>query len=168
VGEDPEQLEREIEATRAKLGQDIDALEEKINPKKVANRSVASAKEKVAEARDKVAGKANEAKQKMQNGGPGGTGDQKGIADTVKEKAGPLVGTAREKAQPLMDKAAPVAQQVKEKAAVRAGLDPQTADTKQVATTLAGDSWAILQDQTRRNPALVGGIAFVLGFLLGR
>jgi hypothetical protein len=59
-------------------------------------------------------------------------------------------------------------QQVKEKAAVRAGLDPQTADTKQVATTLAGDSWAILQDQTRRNPALVGGIAFVLGFLLGR
>jgi len=26
----------------------------------------------------------------------------------------------------------------------------------------------MLQDQTRRNPALVGGIAFVLGFLLGR
>jgi len=168
VGEDPEQLEREIEATRAKLGQDIDALEEKINPKKVANRSVASAKEKVAEVRDKVAGKATEAKQKMQNGGSAGTGDQKGLADTVKEKAGPLVGTAREKAQPLMDKAAPVAQQVKEKAAVRAGLDPQTADSKQVATTLAGDSWAILQDQTRRNPALVGGIAFLLGFLLGR
>jgi len=168
VGEDPEQLEREIEATRAKLGQDIDALEEKINPKKVANRSVASAKEKVAEIRGKVAGKATEAKQKMQNGGSAGTGDQKGLADTVKEKAGPLVGTAREKAQPLMDKAAPVAQQVKEKAAVRAGLDPQTADTKQVATTLAGDSWVMLQDQTRRNPALVGGIAFVLGFLLGR
>jgi hypothetical protein len=58
VGEDPEQLEREIEATRAKLGQDIDALEEKVNPKKVANRSVASAKEKVAEVKDKVAGKA--------------------------------------------------------------------------------------------------------------
>ena len=67
-----------------------------------------------------------------------------------------------------MDKAAPVAQQVKEKAAVRAGLDPQTADTKQVATTLAGETWATLQDQTRRNPALVGGVAYVLGFLLGR
>src|SRR6185312_7335938 len=132
VGEDPEQLEREIEATRAKLGQDIDALEEKINPKKVAK------------VRDKVAGKATEAKQKMQNGGSAGTGDQKGLADTVKEKAGPLVGTAREKAQPLMDKAAPVAQQVKEKAAVRAGLDPQTADTKQVATTIAGESWVML------------------------
>jgi hypothetical protein len=180
VGEDPEQLEREIEATRAKLGQDIDALEEKVNPKKVANRSVASAKEKVVEVKDKVVGKAAEAKgkatdkaaeakEKMQNGG-GGTGGQKtgGLADTVKEKAGPLVGTAREKAQPLVDKAVPVAQQVKEKAAVRAGLDPQTADTKQVATTLAGETWATLQDQTRRNPALVGGVALVLGFLLGR
>ena len=108
----------------------------------------------------------------MQNGSPGENGGagQKaaGLADTVKEKAGPLVGTARERAQPLVDKAAPVAQQVKEKAAVRAGLDPQTADTKQVATTLAGETWATLQDQTRRNPALVGGVAFVLGFLLGR
>lgn len=178
MGEDPEQLERDIEATRAKLGQDIDALEEKVNPKKVANRSVASAKEKVAEVKEKVVGKATEAKdkatearEKMQNGGGGENGPgQKagGLADTVKEKAGPLVGTAREKAQPLVDKAAPVAQQVKEKAAVRAGLDPQTADTKQVATTLAGETWATLQDQTRRNPALVGGVAFVLGFLLGR
>lgn len=178
MGEDPEQLERDIEATRAKLGQDIDALEEKVNPKKVANRSVASAKEKVAEVKDKVVGKAAEAKdraaearEKMQNGGPGehGPGEKTaGLADTVKEKAGPLVGTAREKAQPLVDKAAPVAQQIKEKAAIRAGLDPQTADTKQVATTLAGETWANLQDQTRRNPALVGGVAFVLGFLLGR
>ena len=171
MGEDPEQLERDIEATRAKLGQDIDALEEKVNPKKVANRSVASAKEKVAEVKEKVVGKATEAREKMQNGGPGENGPgQKaaGLADTVKEKAGPLIGTAREKAQPLRDKAAPVAQQVKEKAAVRAGLDPQTADTKQVATTLAGETWANLQDQTRRNPVLVGGVAFVLGFLLGR
>jgi hypothetical protein len=178
VGEDPEQLERDIEATRAKLGQDIDALEEKVNPKKVANRSVASAKEKVAEVKEKVVGKATEAKdkatgarEKMQNGSPGeNRPGQKaaGLADTVKEKAGPLIGTAREKAQPLVDKAAPVAHQVKEKAAVRAGLDPQTADTKQVATTLAGETWATLQDQTRRNPALVGGVAFVLGFLLGR
>ena len=37
-----------------------------------------------------------------------------------------------------------------------------------MATTVAGETWATLQDQTRRNPALVGGVAFVLGFLLGR
>jgi len=186
VGEDPEQLERQIEATRAKLGADIDALEEKVNPKKVANRSVESAKEKVAEVKDNVIGKAGEAKDKVaakaadtkdkvtpsaegsgDSAGPGVGEKAAGLAGTVKEKAAPLVGTALEKAQPLLDKAAPAAQQVKEKAAVRAGLDPQTADTKEVATTLAGDTWATLQDQTRRNPALVGGVAFVLGFLLG-
>jgi Protein of unknown function (DUF3618) len=173
VGEDPEQLERQIEATRAKLGEDIDALEEKINPKKVAHRSVESAKEKVAEVKDKVVGKAGEARERATSsqGGENGSGlGQKaaGLAGTVKDKAAPLVGTAREKAQPLVDKAAPAAQQVKEKAAVRAGLDPQTADTRQVATTLAGETWATLQDQTRRNPALVGAVAFALGFLLGR
>jgi Protein of unknown function (DUF3618)/Putative Actinobacterial Holin-X, holin superfamily III len=175
VGEDPERLEREIEATRAKLGQDIDALEEKVNPKKVAHRSVESAKEKAAEVKDKVVAKAAEAKEKATSSGNGG-GDESpglgqkatGLAGTVKEKAAPLVGTAREKAQPLVDRAAPAAQQVKEKAAIRAGLDPQTADTKQVATTLAGETWATVQDQTRRNPALVGAVAFVLGFLLGR
>jgi Protein of unknown function (DUF3618) len=177
VGEDPEQLEREIEATRAKLGEDIDALEEKINPKKVAHRSVESAKEKVAEVKDKVVGKATQAKEKVTSSGNGDGGGEgtpglgqkaAGLAGTVKEKAAPLVGTALEKAQPLVDKATPAAQQVKEKAAVRAGLDPQTADTKQVATTLAGETWATVQDQTRRNPALVGAVAFVLGFLLGR
>ena len=146
VGEDPEQLEREIEATRAKLGEDIDALEEKINPKKVASRSVENAKEKAAGLGDKVAG----------------------LAGTVKEKAAPLVGTAREKAQPLVEKAGPVAHSVREKAAVRAGLDPNTADTKQVATAVASETWATLADQTRRNPVLVGAAAFVLGVLLGR
>ena len=187
MGEDPEQLERQIEATRAKLGEDIDALEEKINPKKVAHRSVETAKGKVAEVKDKVVAKATEAKSKVaaraedvkdkatpgstgySDGGGDGLGQKtSGLAGTVREKAAPLVGTAWEKAQPLVEKAGPAAQQVKEKAAVRAGLDPQTADTRQVATTLAGDSWATLQDQTRRNPALVGAAAFVLGFLLGR
>jgi uncharacterized protein DUF3618 len=177
VGEDPEQLERQIEATRAKLGQDIDALEEKVNPKKVAARSVESAKEKLAEAKDKVTGKTGGPKENSfagQDGAPGGNGIGQKAADlagAVKQKAQPLVDKAQplvDKAQPLVDKATPAAQQVKEKAALRAGLDPQTADTKQVATTLAGGTWATLREQTRRNPALVGAAAFVLGFVFGR
>jgi hypothetical protein len=178
VGEDPEQLERDIEATRAKLGADIDALEEKINPKKVAHRSVESAKEKAVEARNKVVDAAGTAKDKVADSlssdhaggesGPGFGEKVAGLAGTVKEKAAPLVGTAREKAAPLVEKAAPMAESVKEKAAVRSGLDPRTADTKQVATAFAGDTWATVQDQTRRNPLLAGGIAFALGVLLGR
>ena len=87
----------------------------------------------------------------------------------MKEKAAPLVGTAREKAAAAgREGGSGWPQSVREKAAIRAGLDPQTADTKQVATAVAGETWATLQDQTRRNPALVGGVAFVLGVLLGR
>lgn len=167
MGEDPEQLEEQIEATRAKLGQDIDALEEKVNPKKVAQRSVESAKEKLAGAKDKVASMTTEAKEKAAGDRDKGTASGNG-GNGLGQKAAGLAGTVKQKAQPLVDKATPAAQQVKEKAAIRAGLDPQTADTKQVATTLAGETWATLQEQTRRNPALVGGVAFALGFLFGR
>ena len=121
MGEDPQRLEREIERTRAKLGEDLDALEDKINPKKVAHRSV----------------------------------------DRAKEKVVPLAATAREKVVPL-------AATAKDKAAVRAGLDPQTADTREVATAVAGGAWETLREQTRRNPVAVGAAAFVLGVLIGR
>jgi hypothetical protein len=228
VGEDPEQLEREIERTRAKLGDDLDALEEKINPKKVANRSVDRAKGKAAEVKDKVVGAAGAAKEKVVgaageakekvsgSGGStgsepsgitaadvdyagtgvgagatapdgrsgGGIGDKvAGLAATAKEKAAPLAATAKEKAAPLAatakekaaplaatakEKAAPLAATAKEKAASRAGLDPQTADTREVATAVAGGAWQTLREQTRRNPVAVGAAAFVLGVLIGR
>jgi hypothetical protein len=178
VGEDPEQLERDIEATRARLGADIDALEEKINPKKVAHRSVDSAKEKAVEAKNKLVGAASTAKDKVTDtltpdqadgeSGPGLGEKVAGLAGTVKEKAAPLAESAREKAAPLVEKATPMAESVKERAAVRAGLDPRTADSKQVVTALAGGAWATVQDRTRRDPLLVGAVAFVLGVLLGR
>jgi hypothetical protein len=179
VGEDPERLEREIERTRARLGEDLDALEEKINPKKVAHRSVDRAKEKAAEVKDKVVGAAGAAKEKVTGGssgseraGPTGVtaadvdqgagvtapnGQSGGIGDRV---AG-LAGAAREKVVPL-------AVTAKDKAAVRAGLDPQTADTREVATAVAGGAWETLREQTRRNPVAVGAAAFVLGVLIGR
>jgi Protein of unknown function (DUF3618) len=213
VGEDPEQLEREIERTRAKLGEDLDALEEKVNPKKVAHRSVDRAKEKAVDVKDRVVGAAKEkaaglaagAKDKAGSGGSGTSelpvgedmatgydrtaaigstgnsgatesgssgggvgGKVAGLAGTVKEKA----ATAMEKAGPLAatarEKAAPLAATAKEKAAVRSGLDPQTADTREVATAFAGGTWQTLQDQTRRNPVAVGVVAFLIGIVLGR
>jgi len=205
VGQDPEQLEREIERTRAKLGADIDALEEKVNPKKVAHRSVETAKGKAAELKGKVVEAAGTAKEKVvgatteAKGKAAGVKDQAtsssggsnpadgsypagssglglgekvaGLAGTVKEKAAPLAQKAAplvQKAAPLVQKAAPLAQSAKEKAAVRSGLDPATADTRTVATAFAGDTWATLQDQTRRNPVPVGAAALLLGYLIGR
>ena len=189
MAEDPEQLEREIERTRIKLGQDIDALEEKVNPKKVAHRSVdrakEAAKEKAAEAKEKVAGvagaakdkaaeakdKAAEAKDKVTSdsgasgpvlaGESGGLGDKvSGVVGTAKEKVAPLAAKAKEKVAPL-------AATAKEKAAERVGMDPSTADTREVATAVAGDTWSTLLEQTRRNPVAVGAAAFALGVVLG-
>lgn len=199
MGEDPERLEREIERTRAKLGEDLDALEEKINPKKVAHRSMDRAKEKAAEVKDKVVGAAGAAKEKVAGGsgssgsewaGPtgtsaadrvtapngqpgGGIGDKvAGLASTAREKAAPLATTAKEKAVPLAvtarEKVAPLAATARDKAAIRAGLDPQTADSRELATAVAGDAWQTLREQTRRNPLAVGAAAFVLGVLIGR
>jgi hypothetical protein len=182
VGEDPEHIEREIERTRAKLGEDLDALEEKVNPKKIAHRSVDRAKDKAAEVKDKVVGAAGAAKDKVTSGGSdpaadgrsdGGIGDKvAGLAGTAKEKAAPLAATAKDKVAPLAatakDKIAPLAATAKDKAAVRAGLDPQTADTREVATAVAGSAWQTLSEQTRRNPVAAGAAAFVLGVLIGR
>lgn len=116
MGEDPERIEQEIERTRAKLGDDLDALEEKVNPKKVAHRSVDRARDKVADLKDKVTGATSAAR---------------------------------------------------DKAAVRSGMDPETADTREVAMAVAGGTWATVREQTRRNPLAVGAVAFVIGFVLG-
>jgi len=158
VGEDPERIEREIERTRAKLGEDLDALEEKVNPKKVAHRSVDRAKEKAAEVKEKVAAK-------LQAGSPDGdgpgVGDRvSGLAGTARERVAPLAATARERVAPL-------AASAKEKAAVRSGLDPDTADTREVATAVATGTWASLLEQTRRSPLAVGAVAFAVGIVLG-
>ena len=198
MGEDPERIEREIERTRAKLGEDLDALEEKINPKKVAHRSVDRAKGKAAEvkdkvleaagtAKDKVAGAAGDAKGKVADAKDkvtGGTdesvtvaGDSAGATTAdgqagLGDKVAGLAGTAREKVTPLAatakDKVAPLAATAKDKAATRVGLDPETADTREVATAVAGGAWQTLREQTRRNPVAVGAAAFVVGVLVGR
>ncbi|HYT09240.1 MAG TPA: DUF3618 domain-containing protein [Mycobacteriales bacterium] len=158
MGEDPERLERDIERTRAKLGEDLDALEEKVNPRKVAHRSVDRAKEKAAEVREKVTARLN-------SSSPDGTGP--GVGDKVSD----LAGTARQKVAPLAatarQRVAPLAASAKEKAALRSGLDPDTADTREVATAVATGTWASLLEQTRRNPLAVGAAAFAVGLVLG-
>jgi hypothetical protein len=172
VGEDPEQLEREIERTRAKLGADIDALEEKVNPKKVAHRQVETAKGKAAELKDKVVEAAGVAKEKV----AGAAGDAKDKVAEVNDKATgsstpdtyPTGRSDRSSGGGIGQKVAGVAGTVKEKAAVRTGLDPATTDTRTVATAFAGDTWSTLREQTVRNPLAVAAAALLLGFLIGR
>jgi C4-dicarboxylate-specific signal transduction histidine kinase len=54
VARDPEAIQREIEATRAQLAESIDAIAEKLSPKRVASRGADKAKALVADAQGAI------------------------------------------------------------------------------------------------------------------
>jgi hypothetical protein len=58
AGRDPDAIAREIEQTRAELADTIDAIADRINPKRAAARSAQAVKAQVTSARDKVIGDA--------------------------------------------------------------------------------------------------------------
>lgn len=47
AGQDPHEIQREIEATRAELAETIDAIADRVSPKRVASRSAAKVKDAV-------------------------------------------------------------------------------------------------------------------------
>jgi hypothetical protein len=53
---DPEEIRREIERTQASLGQDVDALTEKVTPGKIVERRVDRARDTVTQLKEKVMG----------------------------------------------------------------------------------------------------------------
>jgi hypothetical protein len=79
VGTDPEQLKHEIESTRRDLSSDVDALTEKVHPKRVVERRVGRARARIGTVREKVMGT------------PSGTGD--GISSRI-SGAGTAAGSA--------------------------------------------------------------------------
>jgi F0F1-type ATP synthase membrane subunit b/b' len=78
----PEQIQTEIERTRANLSNDVDRLSEKVAPGKVLGRRVDSVKSGVTSMRDKVMGSADD-----------GNG-LRGAGDTVSSKASELTSAA--------------------------------------------------------------------------
>ncbi len=76
MAEDPQQLRRDIEATRRTVGRDVDALTEKVSPSRVVGRRVDRArfgvhrlKEKVMGSADSVGGTAGTAMSSVQDAG---------------------------------------------------------------------------------------------------
>lgn len=57
---DPDVIRRQIEDTRRELSYDVDALNEKVNPSRVMDRRVSSAKGRVTRMRDRVMGSAQD------------------------------------------------------------------------------------------------------------
>jgi len=61
MGQEPDQLKQDIEATRAELGRDVDALADKVSPKRVVSRRVDAARGAVSGVKEKVMGTASSA-----------------------------------------------------------------------------------------------------------
>jgi len=77
--DNPEEIKRDIEATRAELSRDVDLLSEKVSPARVIERRVDRAKEAVGGVKDKVMGAATS--------GPGSGGGLSAAQDKVSSAA---------------------------------------------------------------------------------
>lgn len=76
---DPDEIRRDIERTRAELSGDVDALAEKVNPKRAAERQADKVRGAVTGAKERVFGAAEDAKEAASER-LGSTGDRAGSA----------------------------------------------------------------------------------------
>lgn len=91
MGTESEQLKRDIEETRRGLGDDVDALSDKVSPSKVVGRRVDAAKEGVAGLKDKVLGAAHD---KL----PSGSGSEDSDGG-IKQSAAGAAGSVKSSAE---------------------------------------------------------------------
>jgi gas vesicle protein len=89
---DPEVIREEIERTRQELGEDVDALADKVNPSKIAQRQTDKVKGKLNSVKDRVMGSASDVKERVM----GSAGDVKehvmGSAEDAKNKGKSAAG----------------------------------------------------------------------------
>jgi len=71
MSDDPDQIRQDIERTRAELSSDVDALADKVSPASIAHRRVEDAKSTLSGVKEKVMGKASDAKAMVQERAPG-------------------------------------------------------------------------------------------------
>jgi hypothetical protein len=138
MGKDPDQLRREIDQTRLELGQDVDALNEKVNPARIVGRRTDRARTRLTRVRDRVMGSASDAT----------TSTQTRLSDTG-SKVGDTVSTATDK--------------MSETASQAGDMVSSTAST--VADTTR-EVPGMVRQRTEGNPLAAGLIAFGAGWLI--
>ncbi|TQM43946.1 DUF3618 domain-containing protein [Pseudonocardia cypriaca] len=135
---EPEQIRAEIERTQTALGQDVDALTEKVTPKKIVERRVDRARSTMGRWKENVMGAS-----------PVGRGDvtsaAQGAAGTVSQAAQSVSGTA--------------ASTVSEAASTVSDAASTGAQALQQAPE-------VIRQQARGNPLAAGLIAFGAGWLV--
>ncbi len=96
MAQSPEEVRRDIEATRQDLSRDVDALNDKVSPSRIAERRVGAAKEKVGSLKERVMGSASSGTSSMS-----GTASSAGSAVTGAVSAGPDMARRRTEGNPL-------------------------------------------------------------------
>jgi gas vesicle protein len=91
VGEESEQLRREIDLSRAELGTDVDALTEKVSPRRVVERRVDRAKDAIGGLKEKVMGTTSDVSSST---GHGLSGVASSVQDGVQNAASTVGDTA--------------------------------------------------------------------------
>ena len=102
---DPDEIRREIERTQANLGQDVDALTDKVTPSRIVERRVDRARDTVGRLKDKVMG------DNPTNSGQHLGGGVQGAASTAADR---VSGTASSAASSVQDAASTAAGAVQE------------------------------------------------------
>ena len=98
MAENTEQVKREIEETRAELGETIDAIQEKVNPRQAVRRRVERVQDVAGDLRDRVMGVAESASENM-------TDRAVRMGDSVSEGASSVATTVKEAPQRLQERA---------------------------------------------------------------
>jgi gas vesicle protein len=143
ASEDPEQIRREIERTQANLGQDVDALTEKVTPGKIVERRVDRARDAATRLKDKVMGS---------NPVQASSHAASGVRSTASDAADRVSGTASAAASTVQDAASTAAGTVQDGASRAVGA--------------AQEAPQAIRRQTRGNPLAAGLIAFGAGWLI--
>ena len=95
MGQDTQELRREIENTRGDLGGTIDEIEDRVSPRRIAQRRKSRMKESIGGVRDRVMGTAQTAVGGVTDAAHGVTDRVSGAGGTVSDTASNAAGTAR-------------------------------------------------------------------------
>lgn len=111
--QDPDQIRADIERTRAELSADVDTLNEKVNPRYVAQRTTAQVKGRARGMKDSVKDKVMGS---MPSGGSGGSSSDPGLGDKVKGQASSAQSSVGGAASNMGDRASGAPDEVRARA----------------------------------------------------
>lgn len=94
-----EQLTRDIEARRAELSRDLDALTDKVSPAQMVERRKQATKSRLHGMKDKVMGSAQDTRAGFSSAGSNATGAMSGAADSVSSTTQGAVSTIEQKTE---------------------------------------------------------------------